>query len=216
MSTARARLFRCLLLLAVALTAACGMGTPPLERPKDSVLAVVGFTNPRNTWELLAGYLPDQHELVDERVLSELDLALGETLRESGIAFVSQPMAGQCRDIVSREPGEQPRIASLRHWLKVGKCIPADYLLVPQVIDWRERAGGEWGTDTPAGVTLDFFLLDVRNEVILRRYKFEETQQPLSANLLDVDKFVSRGGKWVSAQALAREGIEEAIKELGL
>ena len=216
-AAARAKVCRRLALLAVlALATACGTGSPRLERPTDSSLAVAGFSNPRNTWELLAGYLPERSAPVDERVINELDLVLGEALREEGLAFVSEPTVGQCQDVVSREPGERPRMAALRHWLKVGGCVPTDYLLVPQILYWQERAGGKWGTDAPASVVMDFFLLDVRNEAILGRYKFEETQQPLSANLLDVDKFVSRGGKWVSAQELAREGIEEAIKELGL
>lgn len=209
---------RALLALLALLTglAACGTGTPRLDRPRDATLAVAGFTNPQNTWELLAGCLPEQCVLVEEKVLNRLDLMLGETLRASDVAYVSEPMVGQCRAVVSREPEERPRIAALRHWLKVGKCIPADYLLVPQLIYWRERKGGEWGSDEPASVIMDFFLLDVQGEAILRRYRFEETQQPLSANLLEVDKFVSRGGKWVSTMELAREGVEQAIKELGL
>jgi hypothetical protein len=205
-----------LFLLGAGLTAACGAGVPALERPEGSSLAVAGFTNPQNTWELLAGCLPEQCVLVEERVLNQLDLALEETLQGEDVNFVSEPKASQCRELVSSEPQKRPRIAALRYWLQVGKCIPADYLLVPQLIFYHERRGGDWGAEEPASVVMDFFLLDVRNGTILRRYRFEETQQPLSENLLDVDKFVSRGGKWISAKDLAQEGIEQAIKELGL
>lgn len=212
--TLRLRLF--LLLLGSGLVAACGTGAPPLERPEGSTLAVAGFTNPQNTWELLAGCLPERCVLVEERVLNQLDLALAEALQEADVDFVSEPMARQCRELITSQSQDRPRSAALRYWLQVGKCIPADYLLVPQLLSYQERKGGDWGAEVPAGVIMDFFLLDVRNEAILRRYRFEEIQQPLSENLLDVGKFVSRGGKWVPARELAQEGIELAIKELGL
>lgn len=210
------RLTIVLLLLVASLTAACGAGVPALERPEGSTLAVAGFTNPQNTWELLAGCLPEQCVLVEERVLNKLDLAFEETLRDEDVNFISQSRVSGCREVVSREPQERPRIAALRYWLQVGKCIPADYLLVPQLVFYHERRGGDWGAEEPASVIMDFFLLDVGKGTILRRYRFEETQQPLSANLLDVDKFVSRGGKWISVEELTQEGIEQAIKELGL
>ncbi|EMG37664.1 hypothetical protein PCS_01606 [Desulfocurvibacter africanus PCS] len=205
-----------LLLLGASLTAACGTGAPALERPEGSTLAVAGFTNPQNTWELLAGCLPEQCVLVEERVLNKLDLAFEEALRDEDVTFISQPTVSGCREVVSREPQAQQRMAALRYWLQVGKCIPADYLLVPQLVFYHERRGGDWGAEEPASVIMDFFLLDVGNGTILRRYRFEETQQPLSENLLDVDKFVSRGGKWISVEELTQEGIEQAIKELGL
>ncbi|MEG6549047.1 hypothetical protein V6C53_02255 [Desulfocurvibacter africanus] len=205
-----------LLLLGASLTAACAAGAPALERPEGSTLAVAGFTNPQNTWELLAGCLPEQCVLVEERVLNKLDLAFEEVLRDEDVNFISQSRVSGCREVVSREPQAQQRMAALRYWLQVGKCIPADYLLVPQLVFYHERRGGDWGAEEPASVIMDFFLLDVGNGTILRRYRFEETQQPLSENLLDVDKFVNRGGKWISAEELTQEGIEQAIKELGL
>ena len=210
------RLKVALLLLYASLAGACASGIPPLERPEGSSLAVVGFTNPQNTWELLAGCLPEQCELVEERVLNRLDLALEGALRDAGKDFVPEPAASQCRERISLELTEGQRMPALRYWLQVGSCIPADYLLVPQLIFYSQRRGGDWGAEEPASVIMDFFLLDVRNRTILRRYRFEETQQPLSENLLEVGKFVSRGGKWVSAEELALEGIEQAIKELGL
>jgi len=206
----------CLLLCLSILAVACAAPDTRPRMPTGSSLAVASFTNPLNTWELLAGNLPEQNGLVDEAVILNLDLKLGETLRQRGVQYVSEPVVGQCVELASREPQEQPRTAALRHWLRVGKCVPADYLLVPQTLYLRERRGGDWSAEEPASLIMDFFLLDVRNEAILRRYRFEETQQSLSENLLDFDKFVSRGGKWVSALELAQEGIEQALKELGL
>jgi hypothetical protein len=42
--------------------------------------------------------------------------------------------------------------------------------------------------------------------------KFAQTQGYLSDNVLDVWAFVKKGAKWLSADELARYGVEEAFK----
>lgn len=83
--------------------------------------------------------------------------------------------------------------------------MPADYLLVPQLLYWREREGNRFSVNNPASVTLELFLVDVRNERLAGRFHFEETQHSLSENILDADKFLSRGAKWIPALELARK-----------
>ena len=89
-------------------------------------------------------------------------------------------------------------------------------ILVPQVTEWRELEGSGMGAETPASVTMDFYLIDVKRQQLVGRYHFEETQQNLTDNLLNINKFVNRGGKWVDALTLASEGMRQAVEELGL
>jgi hypothetical protein len=98
----------------------------------------------------------------------------------------------------------------------VGRCLDVDWLLVPQVTAWHEREGSDVSVRRPASVTLWLHLVDVRGESFGARYKFEETQQSLTENFLKAGKFIERGGKWVSAGELAREGVAAGLKELGL
>jgi hypothetical protein len=91
-----------------------------------------------------------------------------------------------------------------------------DILVVPQMLEYRERDGGAIGAAEPAHIVMDIFVLDVRNEILISRSRFDETQSPLTSNLLEADKFFKRGGKWVTARDLAEEGMDKAIKELGL
>ena len=94
--------------------------------------------------------------------------------------------------------------------------MKVDLLVVPQMLELRERAGGELGVEKPAKIVMDIFLVDVRNETLIGRSRFEETQTALTSNLLEADKFFKRGGKWISAAQLAREGMVKAVKELRL
>lgn len=210
-------------LLAVLMLAALVLGgcarkqtsTAPVPKPQGS-LAVAGFTNPQFTWELLAGYLPSEGKSVDPKVLSRLDQQLVDTLRAHNVAdFVPPTVTRQCQEIVVFEQGKT-RASALRYWLSVGQCVPADLLLVPQLLEWRDRTADELGYKTPATVVIDFFLIDVKNQKVLGRYHFDETQQDLASNLLEAGKFFDRKGKWISAYELAGEGMEQGLMELGL
>jgi hypothetical protein len=110
---------------------------------------------------------------------------------------------------------ERSRISALEYWKKVGTCMAVDYLLVPFAFTWEERQGGEWGVEQPASVTFDLYLIRVDDGTV-KRFHFEERQQALTENILDADKFFRRSGKWVSARELARDGIRQALEDLGL
>ncbi|GHV55345.1 hypothetical protein FACS1894206_09640 [Deltaproteobacteria bacterium] len=58
--------------------------------------------------------------------------------------------------------------------------------------------------------------MDIKNATLTSRSHFDETQAALADNLLDAGKFFARGGKWITATELAREGMVKAVKDLGL
>ncbi len=204
----------CLSLLAIA---GCGPSkrTAAIPRPEGK-LAVAGFTNPTHNWELLAGYLDEEGHPVPDGTLASLDLILLDTLQRHQVFDYITPLAvEQCEDVVVFEESGLPKVSAWKYWLGVGKCIQTDLLLVPQVTNWRERVGSTAGVEDPASVALDFYLIDVKNERMIRS-RYEETQESLIENLLTLQKFADRGGKWVTATRLASDGIEEKLMELGL
>lgn len=87
-----------------------------------------------------------------------------------------------------------------------------DLLIVPQILDWRERAGAARVT-TSAAVNMDFYLIDVREPgALVSRSHFKEKQVGLSDNLMNFDTFLKRGAKWLTVQELAMEGMQKMIK----
>ncbi len=198
---------------ALGLTSACApKPVTPQLRPVGSI-AVAPFSAPKYTWELLAGYLPEEGKAVKPEVLAGLDAAVNQSLRAHGVS-TSGPLAAvkQCQEIVTFERSGKARESAWSYWLGVGRCLPADFLLVPQVLLWKELEGG----GDPAAVVIDFYLIDVRGERLASRYHYDETQKALTDNFLDLGKFVKRKGEWVTADTLAKEGIEAGLKELGL
>ncbi len=208
-----------LALLIPALLATVGCQQPK-KQPRPELhslsLGVAGFTQPRFDWQLLAGYIPDNRILVENETLYELDRRLVAELRtDPSRSFRGPAVTRQCQEIVVFE-NKATRGAALDYWIKVGECLPADYLLVPQLIDWRERDGGSMGVVRPAAVLFDLYVVDVINHTMVSRYHFEEAQAALSENILDLNKFIARGGKWLTAMELAREGLRSGLEELKL
>jgi hypothetical protein len=196
----------------LALAACAPKPIAPQARPIGNI-AVAAFTSPKYNWELLAGYLPEEGKGVKPEVLAKLDDLLGQTLRAHGVSVSSTPTATrQCQEIVVFERAGKARESAWAYWLGVGRCLPADFILVPQALYWKELGGG----GDPASVVLDLFLLDVKGERVVARYHFDETQKALSDNLLDLGKFMRRKGEWVNADVLAKEGIEAGLTEMGL
>jgi hypothetical protein len=201
--------------LVLILAAACTKPAQPPLPVGNMKLGLAGFTQPKMPSDMLAGYLVENTPTVEAVDLNELDAEFASVLaKESRHSFNSRESAAHCRRVVGVETGS-PR-AALRTWSAVGRCMGVDLLVVPQIMEYRERDGGPLGVVTPARVVSDVFVVDVRNEALVSRSRFDETQIGLTGNLLDTDKFFKRGAHWVTAAELAREGMEKAVKELGL
>lgn len=206
--------------MAVMLLGGCQTTSEIVKLPRPiGTLAVAGFTNPMFNYELLAGYLPHEGHPIDKKVINELDQKLVHVLGKHGVtAFARPAITKQCQEIEVFENMGSKREAAFSYWINVGKCMSADYLLVPQVLFWQPHLGMKKPNYNvqPASVVIDLYLIDVNNKRIVRRVHFDETQKPLSENVLEAGKFFKRGGKWVSAMDLADEALENGLMELGL
>lgn len=207
----------CLLVSCVLVFAGCAR---PRQAPLpvgDLKLGVAFFTQPAAPSDMLAGYLVEDAPRIDEKVLAEMDALLANVLAaESKNSFRARESALHCSRTVSTQEGRSNNQAALRTWSSVGRCMGVDLLVVPQLLEYRERAGSAMGVTEPARVVMDIFVLDVRNETLVSRSRFDETQSALTSNLLEAGKFFRRGGRWITAHELAGEGMEKAVKELRL
>ena len=211
-------IFPASVLAMLLLVGGCAMRAevPPLPRPSGT-MAVAGFTSPRFNWELLAGYLPTEGQTASPQVVTDLNLLMLNILGEHGVTEFSRPsQVAQCKEIVSYEQSSEKHMAAFKYWVEVGRCMPVDTILVPQVLYWKEKSQDVLGNVQPASVVIDFYLIDVKDARIIRRYHYDETQQSLTDNLLEAGKYFKRKGEWVSAMELAHEGVEAGLRELGL
>ncbi len=206
--------------LALAVLSGCASKSEVVKLPRPvGTIAVAGFTNPVFNWELLAGYLPQEGKPIDKKVLEQLDAKMVGVLSKHGITGYARPaITRQCQEIEVFENMGSRREAAFAYWVKVGQCMTADYILVPQILFWQDLRGMQKADFNiqPASVIIDLYLIDVNNKRIIRRFHFDETQQPLSENMLNAGTFFKRGGKWVTAMELSDEALENGLMELGL
>jgi hypothetical protein len=74
---------------------------------------------------------------------------------------------------------------------------------------FQERRGGNFSVVKPASVGFHVHLFE--NDRLKEVFVFDETQQPLFDNVFRIFTFLKRGGKWITAGELAREGVHDAV-----
>jgi len=103
---------------------------------------------------------------------------------------------------------EQTPLASS---IRFGKEMNVRFLLVGFLFRFEERVGSSIGVEKPASVGFDLHLLRMRDGKIVWEGKFDETQQPLSENLLRIGAFFRRKASWLTAEDLASVGMDEML-----
>lgn len=95
----------------------------------------------------------------------------------------------------------------------IGQKMNADAVFRLTLNRFIEREGTNYSVNTPAAITFDYKLKHVKTGQILCSGAFDEQQQSLFANILSFS--AKRGLKWLTAEALAREGIEKKLGSCG-
>jgi len=95
---------------------------------------------------------------------------------------------------------------------ELGKALSLDAVIVGQVRVYRERDGQKFAA-IPAAVGFDVQLINAKNGTVMWMGDYFEEQKPLTE---DVKGFFERGGKWVTAEELARSGAKEVMQRLPL
>lgn len=205
----------CLCLFGTLWLAACQPTTPQAALPLPQYrIGVAPFTQPTQASQLLAGYISETQRLLSTEDFLTLDSTFDSKLRGLGRDFVFLS-PDQARIVL--HPDYQGRNSVLAGWVQQAQAAGVDLILVPQVLNWRERVGGPGGATESAAVSVDFFLIDARGEgQLLQRSHFQAEQETLADNLLNFGSFISRKGRWVSAAELVGEGMDQAIREFGL
>ncbi len=86
-------------------------------------------------------------------------------------------------------------------------------VLITTLNRFVERDGKTSSVNQPASVAFTYQLIHVETGKMLCMGVFDETQQTLFSNIFSFSKAKKRGFKWISAEELIREGVDEKFAE---
>jgi hypothetical protein len=98
--------------------------------------------------------------------------------------------------------------------IQIGKGLNVDFILVGYLFRFEERIGSSIGVEKPASVGFDVHLFQLRDGKMVWEGRFDETQRPLSENVLKIGSFFRRKASWLTAEELARVGMDEMLRRL--
>ncbi len=98
--------------------------------------------------------------------------------------------------------------------LAFGRLVSADGVLYGMVERYKERVGLAYASAEPAAVTFELRFVDLKSKQVVWTASFAKTQKALSQNIFDLVNFVQHSGKWVRANEIAQQGVQEAVADL--
>ena len=95
---------------------------------------------------------------------------------------------------------------------EVGSELGAEGIVVGYLFRFRERKGEPYAVQQPASVAFEIHLFRVEDGALVWRGSFDKTQSALMENILQAPAFYREKGRWVTAEELAGEGMEQVLK----
>ena len=122
-------------------------------------------------------------------------------------------VAGERAAAVFRNVSSLSLRRSLRETLaETAKELGADLVVVGYLYRFRERKGESFAVEKPSSVAFEIAMLRVDNGDIVWRGLFDRTQQSLLEDIFQLPSFLKGGGKWLTAEELLEEGVEQVMK----
>ena len=97
---------------------------------------------------------------------------------------------------------------------KLAARVNADGTLTATISTYRERVGSAYGVSEAASVSVQMLFVRVRQQDAAWKADYSITQEPLAYNLWNFWGVLRGGPKWLTAEELAKIGIDEAVARL--
>lgn len=193
-------------LLCMVLALGCARATtPPVSVRASRELAVHRL---RTLVVMSVGASPKATDLPNGATQAVSEMLLAAAARESGWRVVDPDrVATALRSMASGGTREERAAA-------VAKELRADATLTGTVERFKERVGSDYGATEGASVDLDLELVLAGEKAPAWTASYALTQQPLAYNLWNFWQVLRGGPKWLTANELARLGVEEAVSRL--
>ncbi|BEQ15783.1 hypothetical protein [Desulfoferula mesophila] len=143
-----------------------------------------------------------------ERVL---DQALNTDLRQ--ICSVPMVPYAQTGLVFGQIAGRQFKDSLRQDVAATAKKLGADAVMVGFIFRFRQRVGTSYAVDKPASVAFDLTVMRVSDASVIWKNSFDETQQSLSADLLNLDQYMKHGLRWFTAEELGKMGVTKVLKQ---
>ena len=194
-------------LLAVIMLALVGCASAP--QAPESLAPVVVFSCSdvavlTFSWNAPDDTVFEEHEQTQGREVTSFSAGVGEALARQAAATFSA--AGVTATPVSMDPA-----SSYQHEVEVLKEEGYACVLLGRVERYEERIGSDWSVNRPASVAFRLLLMETSTGRVVWKGSFDETQQPLSENLLTLKTFLRRKARWVTAEDLAQSGFDRLV-----
>jgi len=189
----------------------------PLRAETKFSLAIVPFLIERVEDPSRGAVCPVCHALYGKGdILSGSQLHLTRAFHEKMEAmgtFKLLPLE-KVEEAFSESDPRQFDLNPMRSAIQLGKSLSVDFIFVGFLFRFEQRVGSSIGVDKPASVGFDVHLIRLRDGKMVWTGKFDETQRPLSENLLKMGSFVRRKGRWLTAEELSSVGMDEMLTRL--
>lgn len=96
----------------------------------------------------------------------------------------------------------------------LGKEVGADGVIFGRVFRFQKRVGTAYGASEPASVWFELGLVAVASGDVVWKGRFDQTQEPLTSNLLTWWMFWRGGPRWISASELAGLGVDRLFADM--
>ncbi len=133
-----------------------------------------------------------------------------QKLEKSVKATVIPPY--QSDTVYQKVKSDNPNASVTQQLQMTGKSLDVDDVVIGYVSCIRERVGYAYSVERPASVTFGVYMIQSSDGDLVWGRIYDKTQQSFSENVLQASTFFSRGLKWVTAQELAEDGVNEILK----
>jgi len=100
--------------------------------------------------------------------------------------------------------------------LKLGEKLNADYMMAGNVWRYIDRVGTSFSVEKPASVAFAVYLVDMKTGELIWSDRYDETQQALMENLFNAKDFFKQGARWLTADELAKFGMNKIFNHFPL
>ncbi len=95
-----------------------------------------------------------------------------------------------------------------------GGPVKTDAVFLGRIFYFKDRKGGNYAVSEPSRVAFDMRIIRISDGLVLFHSEFDESQKPLLSNILNIRTFLKRKGRWIDAEEMALDAMDDALEEL--